>query len=318
LIVDKTFYGDFSPLLKDYALLMAQLIDVLNQKVSKYPTQLWTSPLMHALYIFACVKVPSDRNDQILKDSANFPLPYLWLLWSCSWVSTDGFVQSNVHDLYQLMFQAITDPRSNYRPRDAIMSVEHFVASSGIIEENDLRAFFYAMGAGRDLTVADDDAPLLFLTSLGLKLCQQSNLSTFKIFHLLMDRLWKEVLDVEGNQGPCLFCILLPLLRDCLGKRSRLRDNTMVTVPDTSLVPAPSSEMVQLVVMTQVVFSHRTLLELEEDVVKHAMIMVLSLVAHEGRSLANQIVGRWDVDVWRGAFEYFDLHRESDILFYSF
>jgi hypothetical protein len=303
---------------------MPQLTNVLIQKVSNYPAQLWTSPLMHALYIVACVKVPSDRKEQMLTDSTKFPFPYLWLLWSSNWASKYGIVRDNVPSLCQLMTQAITDPRSNYSPSDAIMSVEHYVASSGLIGEHELRVFFHAVGTSRDLMVVDDDPTLLFLTSLALKLCQQSYLSMFKIFSLLMDRLKQDVRD-KRDQELRLFCIVLPLLRDCLLKRSRLRDNTMVAAPDTSLNPAPLPEAAQLNSEIAFAFSGHTLHELEEDVIKNVMIMTFSLVVtspslvnEPSLSLRDYITFILAIDVWRGAFEYFDLNRESDSLFYSF
>jgi hypothetical protein len=130
------------------------------------------------------------------------------------------------------MSEAITDLRSIYRPNDAIMSVDNFVASSGLIGENELRVFFYAMDAGNNSAVADDDARLLFFASLALKLCQQSNLSMFKIFSILIHRFRGEILSFKRELR--LFRIL-PLLRSL--NRSCIRGNTGVDPSDTNHGP---------------------------------------------------------------------------------
>jgi hypothetical protein len=294
---------------------MRRLTIVLYERASNSPVQLWASPLMHALYIFACVRAPSDRNEQILKDPTKFPFPYLWLLWCSNWVFGDGTVWHDVRDLCQLMSQAITDSRSNYKPSDAIISVDHFVASSGTIGENELRVFFYAMDAGSDSMAANDNARLLFFASLALKLCQQSSLSMFKIFSILIRRLRDGMLH-KVNQELSLFHIL-PLLR--ILRRSCIRDNTVVD--GLNVNHSPSSELNGLIVDI-ISFCSKHLRE-PEDVYQHGIIMALSLLAApsliseapiEGRSPAYRIVCRVDVNIWRGAFEYFDCHRKSDYL----
>jgi hypothetical protein len=105
------------------------------------PAQVWSSPLMCILYTFACSNASSDWHAYPLKDASKFPSHYLWLLWSTRWNSSDRDrgIWFGLGPLCVLMSRAITDPTSNYRPEDAILSVEHYVASSGVIGEAELR-----------------------------------------------------------------------------------------------------------------------------------------------------------------------------------
>jgi hypothetical protein len=166
------------------------------------------------------------------------------------------------------------------------------------------------MHVGNDSSVVDDDARLLFYTSLALKLCQQSTLSMFKIFTIFLSRSPFRFQNAADRKLR-LFRIL-PLLRSL--KRSRTQDNTVVDESDIDISP---SEVVRLIVRLCTTY------EGSEDVRKHRYIIALSLLAapslvnevpHEGHSLADQIVCELKVDIWRGAFEYFDRHRESDHL----
>jgi hypothetical protein len=211
------------------------------------------------------------------------------------------------------MSQAIANPRSNYRPSDALMSVDHFVASTRLVGENELRAFFYAINVGNDPAAVLDDARQVFVASLAVRLCQQSHLPISKIFTILLDRLLYGIpRDVDRELR--LFRIL-PLLRSL--KRSRTQGNAVVNASDTNDVPL--SELESIIIRS----CTTNRLYVPEDVCRHKDIMILSLLAapnlvneapREGRSLAAQIVRGLDVNMWRGAFEYFNHHREPDYL----
>ena len=184
---------------------------------------------MHALYTFAYGKTSSDRDAYPLKDASKFPFPYLWLLWSTRWIYEDGNITPWVGDLCNLMSRAITDPTSNYRPEDAILSVEHFVASSGVIGEAELRVFFQGMTYCEN-PIIDGSARLLFFASLTLKLCQRSNLSMPRIFSLLMHA--QKLAGSFRGQGRLLY--IFPLLRSLSLKTAPLGDNTAVNGLETN------------------------------------------------------------------------------------
>jgi hypothetical protein len=271
------------------------------------PAQAWSSPLMHALYTFACRKASSDQ------DASKFPSHYLWLLWSTRWTSSDG-IWLGLGPLCDFMSRAITDPTSNYRPEDAILSVEHFVASSGVIGEAELRVFFGGLTyyeAGYS-SFMDDPARLLFFASLTLKLCQRSNVSMPKIFSLLMDA-QKRYGSFYGKG--CLLCIY-PLLHNLSLKTAPPVDNTAVHVLEMNLNNEISPE---LDLFIQVFCSQLDLWEdfLDEDV-SYGFVSVLSLLPALGEShlVAKKIIHQLQIDkeAWRRAFQYCDDHGESAYL----
>jgi hypothetical protein len=186
MLLDKTIYDAFHPLLENSTELLVQLVTTLRQ--TNNTTQFWTLPLVHALYVFTCSKTPSDRDAYPPKDASKFPSHYLWLLWSTRWTSIDGYdgIWDGLGPLCDLMSRAITDPTSNYRPEDAILSVEHFVASSGVIGEAELRVFFggltyYEWSYSSEFM--DDPARLLFFASNSVSgqmcQCQRSSPSSW-------------------------------------------------------------------------------------------------------------------------------------------
>jgi hypothetical protein len=265
---------------------------MLNLEINN-PAQVWSSPLMFTLYTFACHKASSDRDAYPLKDASKFPLHYLWLLWSIRWIDEQGNIPWEFNSLYNLMSQAITDPTSNYRPEDAILSVERFLASSSVIRETELRVFFDGL-ARCDPSIIDDPAGLLFLASLTLKLCQQSNVSTLKILTLFI-----QVRYYFDDQVRLLR--ILPLLRSLPLKTAPLEDNTAAVELD-AFIEAVCSRFYDYVA----------------EEANHGIVSVLSLLTPLGQShlAANQIVRRIPKrnHIWRGAFKYFDEHCESAYL----
>jgi hypothetical protein len=305
MLLDETIYGAFHPLLENSTELLVQLVKTLRQ--TNNPAQLWTSPLVHALYVFACSKTPSDRDTYPLKDASKFPSHYLWLLWSTRWTSSDDQgIWHGIAPLCDLMSWAITDPTSNYRPEDAILSVEHFVASSGVIGEAELRVFlegltyYYEWGYS---SFMDDPARLLFFASLTLKLCQRSNVSMPKIFSFLKETHDRYV-SFYGTGG--LLCIF-PLVCSLSLKMAPLADNTAVHALGTSLNDELSPEL-ELFIDT---FCSERPWRYQDT--NYGITSILSLLPalHESHRVANRIIRRLDKDRWRGFFEYFDEHGES-------
>jgi hypothetical protein len=273
------------------------------------PAQVWSSPSMHALYTFACRKASSDRDAYPLKDASKFPSHYLWLLWSTRWIDKDGNILGLFFLLCNLMSRAITDPISNCRPEDAILSVEHFVASSGVIGEAELRVFFGGLTyCERYSSFMDDPPRLLFFTSLTLKLCQRSNVSMRKIFSLLMDSQTQYGSFYGKGRLLCIF----PLLRSLSLKTAPLGDDTAVhaleTNPKNELLPELGSFIDGF--CSELPYNPW----LYEDT-NYGVVSVLSLLPALGDShlVANQIIRRLrgDKDRWRGFFKYYDEHGKS-------
>jgi hypothetical protein len=273
------------------------------------PAQIWKSPFMCTLYAFACRS--SDRDAYPLKDASKFPSHYLWLLWSTRWIDGDGHILGVFFSLYNLISRAITDPTSNYRPEDAILSVEHFVASSGVIGEAELRVFlggltYYELQYS---SFMDDPARLIFFASLTLKLCQRSNVSMPKIFSLLMDA-QKRYGSFRGKG--CLLCIF-PLLCSLSLNTAPLGDDNAVHVLETSLNNELSPEL-DLFVNAFCSHLYTSRYDLDGDV-SYSVVSVLSLLPalRESHLVASQIICRLrgDKDRWRGFFEYCDEHGES-------
>jgi hypothetical protein len=211
------------------------------QPATSNPAQVWTSPSIHAMYTFACRKASSDR-DTYPQDASKMPIPYLWLLWSSRWIPREANISYYIIHVCNVMSRAITDPTSKYRLEDAILSVERFVASSGVIGEAELRVFFWALRACEhcDTSTSDGTARLLFFSSLTLKLCQQSNVSTAKIFAFLVRAGFR-----FRDEVRLLF--ILPLLRDLALKTVLLEDNTVVHVGNTNLPGEVSPELDEFV-----------------------------------------------------------------------
>jgi hypothetical protein len=259
---------------------------------------------MYALYVFTYSEIPSDRDAYPLKDVSKFPIHYLWLLWSFRWIDGDGDIPREFNDLGSLMSRAITDPTSNYRPKDAILSVEQFIASSRVIGEAELRVFFYGL-ACCDPSIIDDPAGLLFLASLTLKLCQQSNVSTLKIFTLFIQARY------FNNHVRLLH--ILPLIRSLSLKSAPLEDNTAVGELDTNLTKEISLELDALI--EAVCSRFYSYIDKEAN---YGVVSLLSLVATLDQShlAAKQIICQLQKKnhVWRRAFRYFDEHRESAYL----
>jgi hypothetical protein len=261
---------------------------------------------MHALYSFACRKGSSFWHAYLLWYGSKFPSHYLWLLWSTQWPLDPEAIRYGLGPLCDLMSRAITDPTSNYRPEDAILSVEHFVASSGVIGEAELRVFFGGLARceRRDSSIIDDPARLLFFASLTLKLCLRSNVSMPKIFSLLMDA-QKRCGSFYGKG--CLLCIY-PLLHNLSMKTAPLGDNTAVHAPETALTDELSPEVDTFIDG----FCSLLVYYSSDDDASYGIVSTLSLLPALGEShlLAKQIVrqSRENIDVWRRAFKYCDEH----------
>jgi hypothetical protein len=265
---------------------------------------------MHALYTLAYRRPSSDRYAYPLKDASEFPFYCLWLLWSTRWIYSDGQISSYVSNLCNLMSQAITDPTSNYRPEDAILSVEQFLASSGVIGEAELRVFFKGL-AYCDPSIIDDPARLLFLASLTLKLCQQSNVSTLKIFTLFIQA-------VSFSDRVRLLHIL-PLLRSLPSKPAPFEDNTAVGELKANLIKeiAPDLDAFIEAFCSILISSDDYIFGIARDE-KHnyGIVSILSLLKtlDQPHLAANRIICRLAEKnhLWRGAFEpeYFDEHGE--------
>jgi hypothetical protein len=306
LLLDNTIYDDFHPLPETSWLILRALLQMLQ--ATNNPAQVWSSPSMHALYTFACRRLSSDQDAYPLKDASKFPSHYLWLLWSTRWTSNDGGgIMFGLGPLCDLMSQAITDPTSNYQPEDAILSVEHFVASSGVIGEAELHVFFRGLTRLENdySSIIDDPARLLFFASLTLKLCQRSNLPMPKIFSLLMDS-QKQHGSFYGNGR--LLCIY-PLLHSLSLKTASLGDNTVVHALEMNLSDELSPELELFI------SSFCSELPWTYGDTSYGVISVLSLLPalHEFHLVANRIIRRLrgDKDRWRGFFEYCDEHGES-------
>jgi hypothetical protein len=274
------------------------------------PAQIWSSPFMSTLYAFACHKASSDRDAYPLKDASKFPSHYLWLLWSTRWIHGDGHILGEVFSLCNLMSRAITDPTSNYRPEDAILSVEHFVASSGVIGEAELHVFFGGLTYYEWLysSFMDDPARLLFFASLTLKLCQRSNVSMPKIFSLLMDAQKRYGSHCGKGRLLCIF----PLLRSLSSKTAPLGDDTAVHALETNPKNELSPELdlfINAFCSEIYAWSHSW----DEDV-SYGVVSVLSLLPalRESHLVAGQIIRRLPryKEAWRIAFHDCDKHGE--------
>jgi hypothetical protein len=310
MLLDKTIYDAYHPLLENSTELLVQLVTTLQQ--TNNTAQFWTSPLVHALYVFTCSKTPSDRDAYPPKDVSKFPSHYLWLLWSTRWTSDNENlgILFGIGPLCDLMSRAITDPTSNYRPEDAILSVEHFVASSGVIGEAELHVFLGGLTyyEWEYSLFMDDPARLLFFASLTLKLCQRSNVSMPKIYSLLMDA--QKRYGTFREKG-CLLCIY-PLLHSLSFKTTPLGDDTAVHGLETNRNNEPSPE---LDVFIQAFCSNVDLWRdyLDGDA-SYGVVSVLSLLPALGKShlVAKKIIHQLQKDkgAWRRAFQYCDEHRE--------
>jgi hypothetical protein len=262
---------------------------------------------MCTLYTFACSNASSDR-DAYPMNASNFPSHYLWLLWSTRWTSN---IWDGLGPLCDLMSRAITDPTSNYRPEDAILSVEHFVASIGVIGEAELRVFFGGLTYYEQWysSFMDDPARRLFFASLTLKLCQRSNVSMPKIFSLLKEAYHHyQSFDVRGG----LLCIF-PLVCSLSLKTAPLTDNTAVHALETSFNNELSLELnlfVDAFCSELDAWSH----QLDVDV-SYGVVSVLSLIPalRESHQVAGRIIQRLpgDKEGWRIVFQYWDEHGES-------
>jgi hypothetical protein len=308
MLLGKTIYDAFHPLFENFPGLLFQLVETLRQINNQ--AQFWTSPLVHALYVFTCSKAPSDRDAYPPKDASKFPSHYLWLLWSTRWTSSDyRGIWHGIAPLCDLMSRAITDPTSNYRPEDAILSVEHFVASSGVIGEAELRVFFGGLTYYERpySSFMDDPARLLFFTSLTLKLCQRSNVSMQKIFSLLMDA-QKHYGSFSGKGR--LLC-LFPLLRSLALKTAPLGDNTAMHALETDLTDELLPEVHTFIDNFCSDLGYRT----SDENANYGIVSTLSLlpILGEPHLLAKQIVrrSRENIETWRRAFKYYDEHGAS-------
>jgi hypothetical protein len=303
MLLDKTVYDDFHLLTEYYPWILEHLVRTLQ--ATDNSAQVWSSPSMHALYTFAYHRASSAYS---LKDASNFPFHYLWLLWSTRWFYGDGYISPCVNSLCNLMSRAITDPTSNYRPEDVILSVKLFLASSRVIGEAELRVFFHGM-AHCNPSIIDDPAGLLFLASLTLKLCQQSNVSTLKIFTLSIQ---------AGYFSTGRLLHILPLLRSLFVKRAPFGDHTavgeLVNMVD-NLTQEISPEMDAFI---EAVCSEFSTYEDDWEADYAEVVSLLSLLTTLGQShlAANQITYRLPdkIHLWLGAFKYFDEHRESAYL----
>jgi hypothetical protein len=277
------------------------------------PAQVWTSPSMHALYTFAYHKASNDWDAYPLKDVSRFPYHYLWLLWSPRWIREDGFIPSSLNSLYNLMSQAITDPSSNYQPKDAILSVEHFVASSGVIEEAELRVAFDGLAHSVSLII-NDPAKLLFLASLTLKLCQQSSVSAPKMFSLL-------IAARTSFDDPVRVICIFPLLCSLFSKAAPHRDNAAVHA--TEIIGTIDEISPELDAFIEDVCSQLELCRPRSHFLapepNPQIVSVLSLLPalSEPSLTASEIIRRLpeDVYLWRGAFEYLDRHGKIAYLY---
>ena len=250
-----------------------------------------------------------------MKNASKFPFHYLWLLWSTRWIYGDGVIsyQVQVVSLCRLISRAITDPTSNYRPEDAILSVEHFVASSGVIGEAELRVFFRGLTRCEfeDHSIMDDPARLLFFASLTLKLCQRSNVSMPKIFYLIIQA--RHMLNDKVR-----LLHILPLLRSLSLKIAPLGRNTAVHALETN----PNNEISPELELFIDTFCSR--LDYwgdsrdEPEDTSYGVVSVLSLLPalRESHLVATEIIRRLreDKEAWRKAFKYCDKHRESAYL----
>jgi hypothetical protein len=252
---------------------------------------------MHAMCTFACCKASSD----CLMGPSKFPFPYLGLLWSARWIDKNGEIPYFFNRLCNLMFQAITDPTSHYRPEHAILSVEQFVASSGVIGEGELRVFFEGLAYCRS-SIADDPASLLFWASLTLKLCQQSYVSMPKIFSLLIQaRL--------GLADEVHLLVILSLLRSLSSKTPLLGDNTAVHA-ETDFTDELSPELDTF---------NETFCYYDRyyygDIANYGLVSILSLLPalNHPHQVVNQIVrlSPQAIHRWRSAFRYCDQHGQS-------
>jgi hypothetical protein len=272
---------------------------------------------MHALYTFAYRKasLASVWDTCPSQDVSKFPFCYLWLLWSNRWIYDEGLISMSVGDLCNLMSRAITDPTSDYRPEDVTLSVEHFVASSGVIGEAELRVFFWGLtGLERhDSSIIDDPVKLLFFVSLTRKLCQRSNLSMPKIFALLMH--------VQKHYGSFrnkvrLLCIF-PLLHSLSLKTALIGDNTAVHVLETNLNNGLSPELDSFIdaFCSEINYYRRFLDEDASYGVVSALSVLPALI--DAHLVAGQIIRRLQADneAWWRSFQYCDEHGESAYLY---
>jgi hypothetical protein len=269
---------------------------------------------MHALYTFAYRKASNDWDAYPLNDVSRFPIHYLWLLWATRWIPEYGAIPGSFNSLYNLMSQAITDPNSNYQPKDGILSVEHFLASSGVIGEAELRVAFDGL-AHCDDSIINDPARLLFLASLTLKLCQQSNISVPKMFSLLL-RARHSVDDVVR------FLCIFPLLCNLFSlKASPRKDNGAVHATEiigTTDEISPELEVFIEVVCSQLEHCKRRLdFDAEESNFRIVSVLSLFPALSEPSITASEIIRRSpeDVSLWRGAFEYWDQHGKIAYLY---
>jgi hypothetical protein len=263
------------------------------------------------MYTIAYGKAPSDQDAYPLtQDNASkFPFPYLWMLWSNRWIYDHGFISFHAGRLCNLMSQAIIDPTSNYRPEDAIKSVEHFVASFGMIGDVELHVFFEAQCHPEWLTpIVDDPARVLFLAVLTLKLCQQSNVSMLRIFSLLIGT------EYGGDPDKVRLLFTLPLLRSLLLKTTLPGDNNTVRAPETDLTNELSPELDAFISVCCDRLRKYRGGSIQDEEANCIIVSVLSLLPALSQShlVANKIIRRspGDTDLWRSAFKYCDEHGE--------
>jgi hypothetical protein len=206
------------------------------------------------------------------------------------------------------MSRAITDPTSNYRPEDALLSVEGFIASYGMIGEAELCVFFKGLSGCeyRDPSIIDDPARLLFLASLTLKLCQRSNVSIPKIFSLFIQA------GGSGFRDKVRLLRILPLLRSLSSKTVPPGYNTAVRTLHTDLTNELSPDLDAFIeAFGSALDAWRNVLN--ED--NYRIVSILSLLTTLGHShlVADRIVrrsGASNVRLLRSAFQYYDEHGE--------
>jgi hypothetical protein len=287
---------------------MIELTKGLRRQVSDTPGQIWSSPLLHALYTVACVQTPRDRGAIVLIDSTSFPAPFLRLLWSKMWISEGSVQWGTVVVLGRLMSDAILDPNSNYSPQDAILSVKEYLAASKSIGEEELRVFF-------SVAINDhptpDDSKLLFFSSLAIKLCQQSDTSPLRIFSIVIR--WSSAYKYHLDKFWPFY--IIPLLRGLFSSRTA---NPGQGEDGAAVPPAHSGDLD--VFVRQVMTFCANISEpkpwgpsISKYLFNCGMVTVLSslvaLPTAQAQQSASRIVREMDVGIWRGAFADVDQHR---------
>jgi hypothetical protein len=303
---DNTFYSSFHSI-KGYVDLMIELTRGLRRQVSDTPGQIWSSPLLHALYTVACVQTPRDRGEIVLLDPTKFSALFLRLLWSKMWI-TEESVWGNASVLGGLMSDAILDPNSRYSPQDTILSVKEYKAASKSIGEEELRVFF-------SVAITDPtphDSKLLFFSSLAVKLCQQSETSLLRIFSIVIR--WSSAYEYHLDKYWPFY--IIPLLRGLFSSRTA---DPGQGEDEAAGVPAHSGDLDVFVRQIMTFWANISTPKpwgapISKDLSNCGIVTVLSslvaLPAAQAQQSASRIVREMDVGIWRGAFAYVDQHRE--------